>query len=117
MYISERGSPVLMRMVRSSAAQALYQTDSQLAITALLTDLKDPDPGAAFAVMQGLGNLTKQYEWRPKTTEPNADWFRCLSHWREFGQDWKRPITSVKSAISRFICDNAGAVLKAADRW
>jgi hypothetical protein len=76
-------------MVRSSAAQALYQTDSRLAIPALLTDLEDPDPGTAFAVMQGLGNLTKQYEWRPKTTEASADWFRCLSHWREFRQDWK----------------------------
>jgi hypothetical protein len=42
------------------------------------------DVVAVARVMQGLGNLTGNYAWRPKSTEQNADWFRCLSHWREY---------------------------------
>lgn len=75
--------------MRTSAAMAIYQTHSAAGIPPLLTALDDPDPQVAFAVMQGLGNLTRDYEWRPKSTEPDADWFRCLSHWREYRQDWK----------------------------
>jgi len=33
---------------------------------------------------KGLGNLTKDYEWRPESMERDANWFRCLDHWHEF---------------------------------
>ncbi|MGB9073579.1 MAG: hypothetical protein WCC22_13140 [Terriglobales bacterium] len=74
--------------MRTSAAVAIYQTNSAAGIPPLLTALDDPDPQVAFAVMQGLGNLTRNYTWRPKSTEPDADWFRCLNHWREYRQRW-----------------------------
>jgi hypothetical protein len=70
--------------LRVSAARAIYQTNSPQGIQPLLGALGDPDPEAEFAIMQGLGNLTKQYEWRPKSTDPDADWFRCLNHWMEY---------------------------------
>jgi len=74
--------------LRTSAAVAIYQTNSANGIPPLLGALDDPDPQVAFAVMQGLGNLTKDYRWRPKSTEPDADWLRCLNHWRDFRQRW-----------------------------
>jgi hypothetical protein len=74
--------------MRTSAAVAIYQTDSPIGIPTLLRALDDPDPEVAFAVMQGLGNLTKDYDWRPKSRELDADWFRCLNHWRDFRQRW-----------------------------
>jgi PBS lyase HEAT-like repeat len=74
--------------MRASAAVAIYQTNSAAGIPLLLRALDDPDPEVTFAVMQGVGNLTQSYEWRPKSTEPDADWFRCLNHWREYRQRW-----------------------------
>jgi hypothetical protein len=74
--------------MRTSAAVAIYQTDSSAGIPPLLRALDDPDPEVAFAVMQGLGNLTQNYEWRPKSTEADADWFRCLNRWHEYRQRW-----------------------------
>jgi len=74
--------------MRTSAAVAIYQTNSPEGIPPLLRSLEDPDPEVAFAVMQGLGNLTKQYEWRPKSTKLDDDWFRCLNHWRDFRDKW-----------------------------
>ena len=74
--------------MRTSAAEAIYQTNSPNGIPPLLRAIDDPDPQVAFAAMQGLGNLTKDYGWRPKSTEPDADWFRCLNHWRDVRQHW-----------------------------
>lgn len=75
------------RETRRYAAIAIYQTGSRLSIPPLLAALDDPDPEVAFAVMQGLGNVTAAYEWRPKSAKPNSDWFRCLNHWREYRQE------------------------------
>jgi HEAT repeat protein len=92
-----RSIPILAKVLalpgaemRTSAAVAIYQTDSPEGIPPLLQALDDPDPQVAFAVMQGLGNLTKHYGWRPKSTEPDADWFRCRNHWRDFRQSWNK---------------------------
>ncbi len=92
-FPAERSIPILAGALGSSspetrryAAIAIYETGSRLGIPPLLADLDDPDPEVAFAVMQGLGNITAAYEWRPKSTEPNSDWFRCLNHWREYRQ-------------------------------
>ncbi|HYL14389.1 MAG TPA: hypothetical protein VEV41_15205 [Terriglobales bacterium] len=74
--------------MRTPAAVAIYETNSAAGIAPLLRALDDPDPEVAFAVMQGLGNLTRNYAWRPKSTEPDADWFRCLNHWREYRERW-----------------------------
>jgi hypothetical protein len=71
--------------MRTSAAVAIYQSNSAAGVPPLLGALDDPDPEVAFAVMQGLGNLTGQYKWRPKSTELDADWFRCANHWRSIG--------------------------------
>jgi HEAT repeats len=71
---------------RVGAARFLEYTKSEAALDALLTGLDDPDREVEFAVMQSLGNLTNQHRWRPKTTEPNAAWFSCIQHWREFGE-------------------------------
>lgn len=91
-----RSIPILAKVLASSSAQmrttaaeAIYQTDSGAGVPLLLTALDDPDPEVEFAVMQGLGNLTRNYAWRPKSTEQGADWFRCLSHWREYRQRLK----------------------------
>jgi HEAT repeat protein len=90
-----RSIPILARVLagstaqmRTSAAVAIYQTDSAAGIPPLFEALDDTDREVAFAVMQGLGNLTHQYEWRPESTELDGDWFRCLSHWREYRQRW-----------------------------
>lgn len=72
--------------MRTTAAVAIYQTDSVLGMSPLLKALDDPDPEVAFAIMQGLGNLTREYDWRPKSTQPDANWFACLNHWREYRQ-------------------------------
>ena len=76
--------------MRTSAAMAIYETNSPIGIAPLLRALDDPNPQVAFAVMQGLGNLTKDYDWRPKSTELDADWFQCLDHWRDFRQRLNR---------------------------
>ncbi len=91
----ERSIPILAQTlhcasarIRTSAAEAIYGTNSPKGVPALLQALDDPDPQVAFAVMQGLGNLTKQYDWRPKSTKAGTDWFRCLEHWNEFRNRW-----------------------------
>lgn len=71
---------------RVAAARFLEYTKSQNAIDVLLTDLDDPDREVQFAVMASLGNLTKQYHWRPNTgtTESDPLWMACIQHWKEF---------------------------------
>ena len=78
--------------VRGAAAQFLQHTKSEGALDSLLSALDDPDRNVQFAVMQSLGNLTRQYEWRPHTdtTESDPLWIACIQHWREFGAQRKR---------------------------
>ena len=70
---------------RVGAARFLEYTNSQSALDGLLSALDDPDKEVQFAVMQSLGNLTNQHQWRPQTTEYDDSWFACIRHWREFG--------------------------------
>jgi HEAT repeat protein len=70
---------------RVGAARFLQYTNSDRALDALLSALDDPDREVQFAVMQSLGNLTNQHQWRPQTTETDASWFACIKHWQEFG--------------------------------
>jgi hypothetical protein len=70
---------------RVGAARFLEYTNSDGALDALLSALDDPDRDVQFAVMQSLGNLTNQHEWRPQTTGVDALWFACIRHWQEFG--------------------------------
>jgi hypothetical protein len=74
--------------IRTHAAEVIYQTGSMEGIPPLLGALDDPDPYVAFAVMQGLGNLTHEYDWRPKSIEPDAAWHACLNHWRDYRTRW-----------------------------
>ncbi len=79
---------------RVAAARFLEYTDSNTALDGLLTALDDTDRDVQFAVMQSLGNLTNQHQWRPQTTETNAAWFGCIQHWREFGMQRRTLMSS-----------------------
>jgi hypothetical protein len=86
--------PLLARVLKSpepedriSAARFLQYTKSQNALSVLLSDLDDPNREVQFAVMQSLGSLTNQYQWRPDTVEPDSHWNACLQHWREFERE------------------------------
>ena len=70
---------------RVGAARFLEYTKSESALDALLSALADPDREVQFAVMQSLGNLTNQHQWRPQSTGTDASWFACIKHWQEFG--------------------------------
>lgn len=70
---------------RVGAARFLEYTHSDTALDGLLSALDDPDREVQFAVMQSLGNLTDQHQWRPNTIETDARWSSCIQHWREFG--------------------------------
>jgi hypothetical protein len=83
--------PLLARVLRSpdaedrlAAAHFLQYTNSPKALPILLSALDDSDRHVQFAVMQSLGNLTKQYEWRPTTIDSDSHWNACIEHWREF---------------------------------
>jgi hypothetical protein len=72
---------------RVGAARFLEYTKSETALESLLSALDDPDRNVRFAVMQSLGNLTGQHDWRPHTdtTESDPFWTACIEHWRQFG--------------------------------
>jgi HEAT repeat protein len=83
--------PILARVLKSpepenrvAAARFLEYTNSQDALSVLLSALDDSNHEVQFAVIQSLGNLTKQYQWRPITIEPDLFWDTCVQHWREF---------------------------------
>jgi len=83
--------PLLARVLKSpqpeervAAARFLEYTNSQTALDILLSALGDPDREVQFAVMQSLGNLTKQHQWRPTTIDSDSYWNACIQHWREF---------------------------------
>lgn len=68
---------------RVGAARFLEYTNSQAAVDVLLSALDDPDREVQFAVMQSLGNLTNQHQWRPRTVDFDSHWAACIEHWRE----------------------------------
>ena len=83
--------PLLARVLQSlepedrlAAASFLQYTNSQTALPVLLSALDDSDKQVQFAIMQSLGNLTNQHEWRPTTIDPDSHWDACIQHWREF---------------------------------
>lgn len=69
---------------RVAAARFLEYTNTQTALDILLSALDDPDREVQFAVMQSLGNLTKQHQWRPSTIDSDSHWSACIQHWHEF---------------------------------
>jgi HEAT repeat protein len=69
---------------RVAAARFLEYTNTQTALDILLSALDDPDREVQFAVMQSLGNLTKQHQWRPATIDSDSHWNTCIHHWHEF---------------------------------
>jgi hypothetical protein len=77
---------------RLGAARFLEYTHSDTALDGLLSALDDPDRGVQFAVMQSLGNLTNQHQWRPNTIETDARWSACIHHWQEFGERRRRAL-------------------------
>jgi hypothetical protein len=86
-----RSIPILTRalklsspQVRTAAVRALYTTGSSLAIEPLLSVLDDPDHDVQFAVMEGLGWVTKQYDWRPHGNDIDEWWLACVHHWQQF---------------------------------
>ena len=79
---------------RVGAARFLEYTHSDAALDGLLSALDDPDRDVQFAVMQSLGNLTDQHQWRPNTIEIDARWSACIQHWREFGERRRRALAA-----------------------
>jgi HEAT repeat protein len=75
--------------VRVGAARFLEYTHSDGALDGLLSALDDPDREVQFAVMQSLGNLTNQHQWRPQTIDADTTWFACIQHWHEFEKQRK----------------------------
>jgi hypothetical protein len=69
---------------RVAAARFLEYTNSKAALDILLSALDDPDREVQFAVMESLGNLTKQHQWHPTTIDSDSHWNDCIQHWREF---------------------------------
>ena len=69
---------------RVAAARFLEYTSSQAALDVLLSALDDPDRRVQFAIMQSLGNLTNQHQWRPDSIDSDSHWDACINHWREF---------------------------------
>ncbi len=69
---------------RVAAARFLEYTNSPNALDVLLSDLDDPDREVQFTVMQSLGNLTNQHQWRPRTVDSDSHWSACIEHWRQF---------------------------------
>src|SRR4029077_4200822 len=65
-------------------ARFLEYTSSQAALDVLLSALDDPDRQVQFAIMQSLGNLTNQHQWRPDSIDSDSHWDACINHWREF---------------------------------
>lgn len=74
---------------RVAAARFLEYTNSQAALDVLLSALDDPDRQVQFAVMQSLGNLTDQHQWRPNSIDSDSHWDACIRHWREFEKQTK----------------------------
>jgi hypothetical protein len=76
---------------RVGAARFLEYTKSDNALDSLLSALDDPDKNVQFAVMQSLGNITGQHEWRPHpdTLQSDPFWGACIQHWRDFGAQRK----------------------------
>jgi len=74
---------------RVAAARFLEYTNSQAALDVLLSALDDPDRQVQFAVMQSLGNLTNQHQWRPNSIDSDSHWDSCIKHWREFEKQTK----------------------------
>jgi len=102
---SQISVPLLTRALRLAepdarvgAARFLEYTKSETALDSLLSDLDDLDRNVQFAVMQSLGNLTGQHDWRPHTDTTEADpfWTACIIHWREFGAQRKADRTEAQ---------------------
>jgi hypothetical protein len=83
---------------RVAAARFLEYTNSGTAVDILLSALDDPDREVQFAVMQSLGNLTKQHQRRPTTIDPDSHWNACIQHWREFEAQRKTGTESISTA-------------------
>jgi hypothetical protein len=99
--------PLLARVLKSpqtedrvAAARFLEYTNSQNALDSLLSALDDPDREVQFAVMQSLGNLTKQHQWRPTTVDADSSWDACILHWREFETERKTGASSAPTAVT-----------------
>ena len=77
--------------LRGNAARALDGIETDSSIDALLAHLDDPSYGVQFAIMQALGDITRQHEWRPRTAADPSDqnWSACLDHWHEFARKRK----------------------------
>jgi len=92
---------------RVGAARFLEYTKSEAALDNLLPALDDPDRDVRFAVMQSLGNITGQHEWRPhsESTESDPFWIACVDHWREFGALRKSDLAPTNGAGSTGRCN------------
>jgi len=77
--------------LRRNAAMALQNTNSPAAIDPLLQALHDEDRSVQFAVMQSLGFLNHELEWRPHSLDPGPNWDACVQHWDEVAKSREPP--------------------------
>jgi HEAT repeats len=77
--------------LRQNAAMALQNTNSPAAIDPLLQALHDEDREVQFAVMQSLGSLNHELEWRPNSVDPGPNWDACLEHWEQVAKSREPP--------------------------
>ncbi len=71
---------------RRAAVEALRNTSSPSAVTALAKALEDTDSDVRYVAVIGLAEITGQNEWRPGPDEFAEDDARYLRYWR----DWAR---------------------------
>jgi hypothetical protein len=89
-----RSVPILARalalpesQLRQAAARAMQNTHSAEAINPLLRALNDPDREVQFTIMQSLGFLNNELDWRPHTTAPDSFWDECMAHWQALARE------------------------------
>jgi HEAT repeat protein len=91
----EKAIPGLSRLVKSrdvetrrSAASALRNTGSRLAIDPLIAALGDEDFEVRYYSAIGLAEITGQNEWRPLMEEFKKNEQKYLAHWRN-SSNWR----------------------------
>jgi len=71
-------------VVRRSAAEALRNTESPLAVDSLAKGLRDHDFKVRYLAAIGLAELTAQRSWRPLEPQFRQNESRYIDHWKKW---------------------------------
>jgi HEAT repeat protein len=90
--------PVLSTMVRNpdvtvrrSVAQALRNTQALAALKPLSQMLSDPDHSVRYYAVIGLGEITRESDWRPLQETFDTDEKKYVDHWKEWAAQRRFP--------------------------